>query len=75
MVDSRTEAVGAAIRDRRTELGLTLEELGGRVGVSRQTVSRLERGDGGVALAVVVACMVELDMDEVVFSVVDKERN
>lgn len=36
--------IGENIRRRRRELGMTLEELAGRVGVSRQTLSRYETG-------------------------------
>lgn len=37
-------AIGAVIRMRRHELGLTLEELSGRLGVSCQQVQRYELG-------------------------------
>lgn len=36
--------IGANIKKRRRELGLTLEDLSGTVGVSRQTLSRYENG-------------------------------
>ena len=37
-------SIGSNIKKRRRELGLTLEELSGAVGVSRQTLSRYETG-------------------------------
>ena len=40
----RTDDVGARIRRRRQELGLTQEELGARVGVSARAVIRWEAG-------------------------------
>ena len=38
-------SLGATIRERRKALGLTLEELALRSGVSRATISKVERGD------------------------------
>ena len=35
---------GNLLRERRKKLGLTLEELAGLVGVTRQTLSRYENG-------------------------------
>ena len=37
--------IGKLIRDRRTELNLTLEEVGKAVGVSKSTVKKWEDGD------------------------------
>jgi transcriptional regulator with XRE-family HTH domain len=37
--------LGATIRERRKALGLTLEDLAARSGVSRATISKVERGD------------------------------
>jgi transcriptional regulator with XRE-family HTH domain len=42
--DEVAQTLGAAIRARRTELGMTKEELADRVGVRQAEVSRLERG-------------------------------
>ena len=40
--------LGAAIRARRTALGVGLRELARAIGLSHATLSRLERGDAGV---------------------------
>jgi transcriptional regulator with XRE-family HTH domain len=37
--------LGSSVRQRRHELGLTLEQLADRSGVSRATISKVERGD------------------------------
>jgi transcriptional regulator with XRE-family HTH domain len=37
--------LGHFIRKRRLDLGLTLEEVAGQVGVSHQAISQLERGE------------------------------
>lgn len=39
-----TPDIGAAIREARLDVGMTQEELADAIGVSRQTVSQLERG-------------------------------
>lgn len=43
-VDRQLTQLGAALRNARIEAGLTQDELGGRAGVSRQLVSRVESG-------------------------------
>lgn len=41
-------ALGAAIRERRTAIGVGLREFARVLGISHATLSRLERGDAGV---------------------------
>ena len=44
------ELLGGAIRVGRLRRGWTVEELAARVGVSRPTIAKIERGDSGVAI-------------------------
>lgn len=49
--------VGADVQAWRKLRGLTQAQLGDRAGVARQTVARLERGDGAVSLEIVLRLM------------------
>jgi transcriptional regulator with XRE-family HTH domain len=40
------KALGAVIRDVRTEKGLSLEALAGEAGISKNMLSLIERGEG-----------------------------
>ena len=54
----RTPAdVGAAIRDRRRQLGLDQASLAKRIGVSRQWVVGIERGRGRAELGLVLRAL------------------
>lgn len=44
-------ALGLAVRERRSERGLTLRELGRRAGVSERFLVQLESGDGNISVA------------------------
>lgn len=46
--------IGAHLRSWRAMSGLTADEMASRLGVSRDTVSRVERGDAGVAMGTVL---------------------
>ena len=45
---------GAAIRDRRTTLGLSQEQLAERVGCHRNYMGRIERGEQNITLDMMV---------------------
>jgi XRE family transcriptional regulator, aerobic/anaerobic benzoate catabolism transcriptional regulator len=52
--DRRAEllrSLGAAVRSRRTELGLTMRALGERAGVSERFLAQLEGGEGNISVA------------------------
>jgi len=51
----RAVAFGAALRTRRKALRLTQRDVAELVGVTRQTIGRLERGDATVALGTALA--------------------
>lgn len=56
------QAMGARIHDRRLELGLTLAELGRRVGRNYQRIQDFERnGVGTIALAFQLAQALQMD--------------
>ena len=48
---STIEQLGEALKKARLAAGQTHEELAARIGVSRWTVSQMEKGNPGVALA------------------------
>jgi transcriptional regulator with XRE-family HTH domain len=55
--------IGARIRARRQELGLTQQQLAERVGVARQWVVRLERGNPRAELDPLLRTIFELELD------------
>ena len=54
--------IGAAIKERRKQLGLGQAELAGRAGVSRQWLIQLEGGKPGVAMGLVLRLLNTLGM-------------
>ena len=54
--------LGAAIRDRRKQLGLGQAELATRAGVSRQWLIQVEGGKPGVAIGLVLRLLNVLDL-------------
>lgn len=47
------EGIGKAIRTRRKQLGMTQLDLAEIAGLQRQTISRVEAGNGAVTIATV----------------------
>jgi transcriptional regulator with XRE-family HTH domain len=58
------ENIGAVIRFRRKHLGMTQQDVAEIAGVQRQTISRVETGNGTVAVTTLalVAKVVGLDL-------------
>jgi len=58
------KTIGAAIRTRRKQIGMTQQDVAEIAGLQRQTVSRVEAGNETVAVATVarVAAVVGLDL-------------
>ena len=50
MVRSRLDQFGIAVRKRRTEMGLSQEELADRCGLHRTYIGGIERGERNVSL-------------------------
>ena len=63
------------IRDLRREQGLSQEELARRCGVSRQTISLIERGDysPSVTLALKLAKIFQVKVEDIFTYVEDEE--
>lgn len=59
---SSVESLGAAIRQRRLEKGLTQVDLARRIGVERKWVMRLESGSGAAEFGSVFKAMKALDL-------------
>ncbi|MGY3716254.1 helix-turn-helix domain-containing protein [Sutcliffiella cohnii] len=45
MKDAEKELFGSLLRNRRLEFGLSTEEFAFRIGVDRNTINRIERGE------------------------------
>lgn len=55
--------LGAAIRDRRKELGLDQVDLAARVGVSREWLLRVEGGKSGASISLILKTLRVLDLE------------
>lgn len=62
MIVTTPEVIGAQIRERRKELGLTQSELAEQLGTTRQWVSRLEKGVEGATIQRLLNVCDELDL-------------
>jgi transcriptional regulator with XRE-family HTH domain len=58
------ESIGTAIRTRRKQLGMTQLDLAEIAGLQRQTISRVEAGNGAATIATVarISAVVGLDL-------------
>lgn len=65
--------IGANLRTARLRRGETESTLADRLGVSRATIARLERGDGGVSLALALEALLQYGYTEQVFALGDPE--
>ena len=63
-ISNITEEIGAIIRARRKQLGMTQQDVADITRLQRQTIGRVETGNAAVALATVahVAAVVGLDL-------------
>lgn len=59
---SNAAEIGKEIRLRRESLGVTLQQLADLTGIGINTLSRLERGVGGVTLKTLLAVMQTLGL-------------
>ncbi|MGV2861395.1 helix-turn-helix transcriptional regulator [Achromobacter sp. AGC39] len=67
--------LGANIRTARLRRAESESVLADRLGVSRATIARLERGDGGVSLALAVEALLQYGYGEQVFALGDPEQD
>ena len=63
-VQKRAEALGERLRLARLRRRMSLSEMAKRVGVSRDTLRRLERGELSTSLAVLARTLAILGLDE-----------
>jgi transcriptional regulator with XRE-family HTH domain len=67
--------LGDHVRIARKRRGLTLEEMASRMFVTRKTLSRLEKGDPGVSLAVLASALWVLGLDKELLEVALPEKD
>lgn len=65
--------IGANIRTARLRRAETESTLASRMGVSRATITRLERGDGGVSLALAIEALLQYGYADQVHALGDPE--
>ncbi len=58
----RAEDIAAAVKQARLRQGLTQAQLAARLKVNREWVSRLEGGEGGITLKLLLAALRELGL-------------
>jgi len=60
------EALGANIKTSRLKRRISVKDFADRIGASESTVSRLEKGDGGVSISTLaMACLVLGEIDRI----------
>ena len=57
------ENIGAVIRTRRKHLGMTQQDVAEIAGVQRQTISRVESGNGTVAVSTLARVAIAVGLD------------
>jgi transcriptional regulator with XRE-family HTH domain len=67
--------LGDHIRIARKRRALTLEEMASRMFVTRKTLSRLEKGDPGVSLAVLASALWVLGLDQDLLEMAQPEKD
>lgn len=65
--------IGANIRTARLRRAETESTLAARMGVSRATITRLERGDGGVSLALAIEALLQYGYADQVYALGDPD--
>jgi len=67
--------LGERIAITRKRRALTMEEMSSRMYVSRKTLSRLEKGDSGVSLAVLASALWVLGLEQDLLEIAVPERD
>ncbi|MNQ89122.1 anaerobic benzoate catabolism transcriptional regulator [compost metagenome] len=67
--------LGANIRTARLRRSETEATLASRMGVSRATITRLERGDGGVSLTLALEALLQYGFGDQVFALGDPDQD
>lgn len=74
-VVSSISKLGEHIAIARKRRGITMEDMASRMFVTRKTLSRLEKGDPGVSLAVLASALWVLGLDKDLLEVAVPERD
>lgn len=67
--------LGERIRIARKRRAITMEDMAARMFVSRKTLSRLEKGDTGVSMAVFASALWVLGLEKDLLEVASPERD
>lgn len=62
------QQLGAVIRRKRKQIGLSQEELGGRIRLRQATISKLEAGEPATRLQTLLDALAALDLEIVIRS-------
>lgn len=67
--------LGANLRTARLRRAESESQLADRLGVSRATIARLERGDGGVSLALAIEALLQYGFGDQVFALAEPDQD
>jgi DNA-binding XRE family transcriptional regulator len=67
--------LGVNLRTARLRRAESESALASRLGVSRATIARLERGDGGVSLALAVEALLQYGFGDQLFTLADPDQD
>lgn len=67
--------LGQNLRTARLRRAETETALAERIGVSRSTIVRLEKGDGGISAALLVEALLQFGFGDQVFALADPEQD
>jgi len=67
--------IGSRLKIARKRRNITSEEFAKKIFVSRKTLYRLEKGDSGVSLAVLVSALWALGLEQELLKIADPEKD
>lgn len=67
--------VGQQVRLARKRRGLTMQDLAGRMLVTRKTLNRLESGDPGVSIGILASALLALGLEDDLNRIADPETD
>jgi len=74
-VASALQTLGASLRTARLRRSETIAMLAQRLGTGRETIARLERGDGGVSTALLFEALTHYGFADQLYQLADPEQD